>query len=631
MQRAADNKYLRDVHEAIKNGTYRTPSGVILAPSSDVPKGGINSLVQGDVPSSDVPKGGINSLVQGDVPAKAVRVIPQVPLEDLASIEDSLSFKEAAENARAMRRGLNSAEVTKYLEDDAKFQKALQEARNRPIDPYTGKPITNGGIRSLGEFLPGASKLLNSPILKGTRAVLGKALGAAGVVGMGLTASDLTGNLPSMLSGRGGLESLPSPIRNILLTGSPIDPSLQKAGAYAAGLFAPDDKKPQAAPTDKKPQANPIVLPPRQDGMESLPSNSVVDPSLQPVYSPLGQSYPVYTPSGQSYLGRDQTSVATPQSRMLASPRQPSTTTVFPNRMTMSEIAAALNSGKMTEEDISHLQDAGLEITENPPAPAPETPPTPAKSLTDYQTEYAKLAGADSGISSLADSLKAAQGDISEDKRRAPWMALMKAGLATMAGKSPWAMVNIGEGAKEGVDEYSKMQHDIHAATAQQFALESQLAHAKRQEELAGLQYGIHSVEADKARQAAAEIAAQHNAMAMNIARTTDATHRYGYDQTYNAAGQHNATQMGIAQLQAETARDKQPYRYEQARQAGDVYKAELAHLDTLEKNFAEQGVIDAQRQRVQASRNAWEKLANIPVTETPQTDTTGFKVLGRE
>ena len=565
--------------------------------------------------------------------------------ESSASVEDSPGYKWAAENARGMRRGLNSAEATEYLADEANFQKALQEARNRPIDPYTGRPITNGGIRSLGEFLPNVSRVLNNPVIKGA----GKALGAAGAVGMGSAASDLAGNLPAMLSGRGGLESLPAPIRNTLLTGSAVDPGLkeglQKAGAYAAGLFAPTDEEPQASPS-----APPSVPP----AAPSVPPTGI-PPTAPPSVPPTG--IPPTAPPSVPPTG--------------IPPAQPDTTTVFPDRMTIPEVAAAIKSGKMTDADVAGLQKAGLIITEaphNPPvpsgqgyqprmpvytpsgqgylgrdqasvatpqsrvlaSPAPETPPAPAKSLADYQTEYAKLAGADSGIGSLADSLKAAQGDISEDKRRAPWLALMKAGLATMAGKSPWAMVNIGEGAKEGMDEYSRLQHDVHAATAQQFALKSQWAHAKRQEELAGLQYGIHSVEADKARQAAAEIAAQHNAMSMNIARMTDATHRYGYDQTYNTAILNNNTQRGIAQLNVGAAQNRQPYQYEPANQAKGMFDIEAGILKNLMENFADPSEIAAQQSRTDAAREVWHKLANVPTIEAPQPDFSGFTLKGK-
>lgn len=82
-------------------------------------------------------------------------------------------------------------------------------------------------------------------------------------------------------------------------------------------------------------------------------------------------------------------------------------------------------------------------------SPFPEPPPPPV----EQRLPQAGLAPQ----SSIATGLGAAPTKSHPD----PWLALMAAGFGMMAGRSPHAGVNIGQGALEGIKEYAQEQRDL--------------------------------------------------------------------------------------------------------------------------------------------------------------------------
>jgi hypothetical protein len=98
--------------------------------------------------------------------------------------------------------------------------------------------------------------------------------------------------------------------------------------------------------------------------------------------------------------------------------------------------------------------------------------------------------GPNTGIASLREDINKMKTEATEDKERAPWMALMKAGLATMAGTSPYALTNIGKGAQEGVADYIEAQKDYRKAAEKQLELNAKLGVAERQEKIDAYNYG---------------------------------------------------------------------------------------------------------------------------------------------
>jgi hypothetical protein len=80
-----------------------------------------------------------------------------------------------------------------------------------------------------------------------------------------------------------------------------------------------------------------------------------------------------------------------------------------------------------------------LELGRNAPAPAPAAP------------EAYKEPAADQGISDIKNLLKQRMEESGKQKRIDAYMSLLQAGLGMMGGSSPFASVNIGQGAAQGV------------------------------------------------------------------------------------------------------------------------------------------------------------------------------------
>ena len=159
----------------------------------------------------------------------------------------------------------------------------------------------------------------------------------------------------------------------------------------------------------------------------------------------------------------------------------------------------------------------------NQPTAAPALPSRPAsvgfngsefdKALSDktpeedYRKRMEDYLGPNTGIESLRGKLSKMEAESVSDKEKAPWMALMKAGLATMAGTSPYALTNIGKGAQEGVADYIDAQKEFRKAQEKQFEIQSQLEAAQRRERSDIFKYGAESKRADQSNDRTVELA----------------------------------------------------------------------------------------------------------------------------
>ena len=95
---------------------------------------------------------------------------------------------------------------------------------------------------------------------------------------------------------------------------------------------------------------------------------------------------------------------------------------------------------------------------EDHPAPFTEEEATPEfqdKRLHTYM-------GEDPHASAREARLSKRESELASDKDSAMWRAVMKAGLATMGGKSPNALANISEGAMSGLDAYGTDRKELH-------------------------------------------------------------------------------------------------------------------------------------------------------------------------
>ena len=134
---------------------------------------------------------------------------------------------------------------------------------------------------------------------------------------------------------------------------------------------------------------------------------------------------------------------------------------------------------------------------------APEDMPMPHSKEEESAAYKAKelqdLLGEDPNAARREERLSKREADLASDKDRAPWLALMQAGLSTMAGTSPYAMANIGAGATEGLKSYGEARKDISKSSDKLMDLRDEVETAQRAEKKAIKLKGFESAEAAKA------------------------------------------------------------------------------------------------------------------------------------
>lgn len=141
-----------------------------------------------------------------------------------------------------------------------------------------------------------------------------------------------------------------------------------------------------------------------------------------------------------------------------------------------------------------------------------------AKTPEQLMAEHQARLGENEGLAALKAKLAGMEAKAAGEEERAPWMALAKAGFATMAGKSQNALSNIGEGAKEGLSDYVQAKKDIASSEDKRFALANQLSQAERAEKIATVKFGEDSAEAIDAKNRANKLAALNYKVNRDIA-----------------------------------------------------------------------------------------------------------------
>jgi hypothetical protein len=154
-----------------------------------------------------------------------------------------------------------------------------------------------------------------------------------------------------------------------------------------------------------------------------------------------------------------------------------------------------------------------LKSKEPPPPPPPkeeapkqEKPFNPyaidsgykARPETDAEEKMArfdKLYGEDPAKERLTKRLTKMEERAAREEAQSPWMAITRAGLKTLAGTSPFAAVNVGAGAVEGLESYAASQDRLAKMEEKRMDIDSRLAEAERAKKLAAVQYGVNSEE----------------------------------------------------------------------------------------------------------------------------------------
>lgn len=113
--------------------------------------------------------------------------------------------------------------------------------------------------------------------------------------------------------------------------------------------------------------------------------------------------------------------------------------------------------------------------------------------------KYLSSIGTNPAIAKQEERIGAREASLKSEEENSPWMALMQAGLATMAGTSPNALTNIGEGASKGLAAYGESKKAIAGRMDKLDELRSRMEEAHRAEAVAAANFGFNSVERKEA------------------------------------------------------------------------------------------------------------------------------------
>ena len=115
------------------------------------------------------------------------------------------------------------------------------------------------------------------------------------------------------------------------------------------------------------------------------------------------------------------------------------------------------------------------------------------KTLQELSDEYKAVLGTDPTLAGRQEKLAKMEARAAKMESQAPWMALAQAGFGMAAGKSPFALQNIAEGAISGVKSYTAAQDKLADLEEKRFALDTELAKQQRAEQMAAITFGDRS------------------------------------------------------------------------------------------------------------------------------------------
>ena len=130
-----------------------------------------------------------------------------------------------------------------------------------------------------------------------------------------------------------------------------------------------------------------------------------------------------------------------------------------------------------------------------------ETAKEEKRTLEDRVKEYMDAMGTNEGLERVKGRLAEFDERAKGKRGDAANMALIEAGLNIAAGQSPDALSNIATGATAGVKGYTERLKDADAAEKEVLALDLAIGQAERTERAAAVNFGIKSIEAERAAQ----------------------------------------------------------------------------------------------------------------------------------
>jgi hypothetical protein len=120
-----------------------------------------------------------------------------------------------------------------------------------------------------------------------------------------------------------------------------------------------------------------------------------------------------------------------------------------------------------------------------------EKPRSTVNTAEDTARRFQEMMGADSEREDLRKKVQEMELGSKEQERMAPWLSLARAGFGIAAGKSPFALQNIGEGAQLGISEYVAARDRLDKLNERRIDIRSRLNQVERGEKAAGVSAGL--------------------------------------------------------------------------------------------------------------------------------------------
>lgn len=229
------------------------------------------------------------------------------------------------------------------------------------------------------------------------------------------------------------------------------------------------------------------------------------------------------------------------------------------------------------------------------PAVEPQTTAEPIMSAVERAKQFKEALGEDVGRADTMKRLAEREAATAKQEERAPWLGLMQAGLATMAGTSPFAMANIGAGGVAGLNAYMKAQDKLDTAKESHDAILAQLNKAQRAEDVAAYKFGADSEQADKALAAREKLQDKELASREKMNREDNAVRREGYAVNREIAGMR----MGNTGVSG----GLKPYQADQLRK-GAVAAADKVLANILSPEYKEFSALKTKAEKDQYKQN---------------------------
>jgi hypothetical protein len=120
-----------------------------------------------------------------------------------------------------------------------------------------------------------------------------------------------------------------------------------------------------------------------------------------------------------------------------------------------------------------------------------EKPRSTVNTAEQTAERFQKMMGADPEREDLRKKVQELELGSKEQERMAPWLSLARAGFGIAAGKSPFALQNIGEGAQLGISEYVAARDRLDKLNERRLDIRSRLNQVERGEKAAGVSAGL--------------------------------------------------------------------------------------------------------------------------------------------